>query len=77
MKAFYGLWMNIWIAENTVLNARHEFVAKMQKNSFSPTKLMHLDVMADFKNASWAVLYLSQPKLGLIKEYLDKVYHNN
>ena len=77
MKDFYGLWIIFWKTENTVLNARHEFVAKMQKNSFSQTKLMHLDVMADLKNASWAVLYLSQPKLGLIKEYLDKVYHNN
>ena len=63
--------------ENAVLNARHEFMAKMQKNSFSPTKLLHLDVMADLKNSSWPVLYLSQPQLGLIKEYLDKVYKNN
>ena len=63
--------------ENTLLNARHEFLAKMQKNSFSPTKLMQLEVMGDLKNSSWPVLYVSQPQLGLIKEYLDKVYKNN
>ena len=79
MKDFYGVWIIFWKkeTENTLLNARHEFLAKMQKNSFSPTKLMQLEVMGDFKNSSWPVLYLSQPQLGLIKEYLDKVYKSN